>query len=72
MSLEKKYGLSQAQIEAMYKGGDLSCAVVRRHQIVTCYDKNLKSGMSKSKAIQYTSDEMNVSIQYIYHILKHF
>lgn len=70
MSLEKKYGLSQAQIKAMYLGGDLPCAVFKREQIVACFHKFLDQGVQKSKAIQNTSDEMNVSLQYVYYVIK--
>ena len=70
MSLSKKYGLSDAQIKAMYLGGDLPCSVFKREQIMSCYNRLLEQGMQKSKAVQNTSDEMDVSIQYVYYVIK--
>lgn len=70
MSLEKKYGLSQAQIKAMYLGGDLPCSVFRREQIITCFNKFVDQGLQRSEAYKHTSDEIGVSLQYVYYVIK--
>lgn len=70
MSLEKKYGLSQAQIKAMYLGGDLPCSVFRRDQIVKFHKEQLESGLSKTDAVYATAEEFKISPQYVWRQLK--
>jgi hypothetical protein len=70
MSLTKKYGLSEAQIKAMYMGGDLPCSVFRRDQIVTYHRKQLDSGLSKTDAVYATAEEFKISPQYVWRQLK--
>jgi hypothetical protein len=70
MSLTKKYGLSEAQIKAMYMGGDLPCSVFRRDQIVTYHRKQLDSGLSKTDAVYATAEEFKTSPQYVWRQLK--
>ena len=72
MSLAKKYGLSDAQIKAMYLGGDLPCSVFKREQIMACFNRYMENGLQKSKAIQNTSDDMGVSLQYVYYVIKRY
>jgi hypothetical protein len=70
MSLTKKYGLSEAQIKAMYMGGDLPCSVFRRDQIVTYHRKQIDSGLSKTDAVYATAEEFKISPQYVWRQLK--
>lgn len=69
MSLAKKYGLTEAQIKAMYLGGDLPCGSFKRYEILACYNKMIEQGQKKSKAVQNTSDEIGCSIQYVYQVI---
>jgi hypothetical protein len=70
MSLEKKYGLSQAQIKAMYMGGDLPCSVFRREQIVNYHKNKIDSGLSKTEAVRATADEFKISCEWVWRQLK--
>jgi hypothetical protein len=70
MSLEKKYGLSQAQIKAMYLGGDLPCSVFRRDQIVNFHRKQIDLGLTKTDAVYATAEEFKISPQYVWRQLK--
>lgn len=70
MSLEKKYGLSQAQIKAMYLGGDLPCSVFRRDQIISFHANQLRLGLTKTDAVYATAEEFKISPQYVWRQLK--
>lgn len=70
MSLSKKYGLSDAQIKAMYLGGDLPCSVFRRDQIVNFHKKQLELGLSKTDAVYATAEEYKITPQSIWRILR--
>jgi hypothetical protein len=70
MSLEKKYGLSQAHIKAMYLGGDIPCSVFRRDQIVCFHRRQIESGVSKTDAVYATAEEFKISPQHVWRQLK--
>lgn len=70
MSLEKKYGLSQAQIKAMYLGGDLPCSVYRREQIKKFYASQIEAGVGKTNAIHATAEEFKISVEWVWRQLK--
>lgn len=70
MSLSKKYGLSEAQIKAMYLGGDLPCSVFRRDQIVNFHSKQIEAGLSKTDAVYATAEEFRISPQYVWRQLR--
>jgi hypothetical protein len=70
MSLTKKYGISEAQIKAMYMGGDLPCSVFRREQIVNYHKKQLDLGLSKTEAVRATADEFRITPEWVWRQLK--
>ena len=70
MSLEKKYGLSQAQIKAMYLGGDLPCSVFRRDQIVNFHSNKINLGLTKTDAVYATAEEFKISPQHVWRLLR--
>lgn len=70
MSLEKKYGLSQAQIKAMYLGGDLPCSVFRRDQIKRYYQQQIELGVAKTAAVYATSEEFKITPEHVWRQLR--
>lgn len=72
MRLTEKYGITEAQIKAMYLGGDLPCGSFKRDEILASYNKFINQGLKKSKAIQSASDEVGCSLQYVYQVINQY
>lgn len=72
MSLDKKYGVSEACIKAMVKDGIIPWGVIRQEQMRSCYKSKIDSGIEKHEAVKLTSEEFNVSKTYIYRLIQQF
>jgi hypothetical protein len=53
----------------MVRDGWISCSLDRYEQVVTVFNKHLKSGKTRGQAILDTVDETNVSQRHVYRIL---
>jgi hypothetical protein len=65
-TLTEKYGLTEEMIKMALKEGDLSTGVVNKDKIIRSYKNKIQSGLSMAEAVKSISDEMDMTISYIY------
>ena len=72
MSISNRYGVDEKVIQKMIKDGVLPCSVVKFDEIISIYRTKIESGCANPEAVKQTSEETNVSIQYVYRIIRKF
>jgi hypothetical protein len=65
-----KYNLSQEKWVELVRGGVISTDVSNKGQMLAAYFMLRKQGESKRTAILEVSDVFNISIQYVYRVVR--
>jgi hypothetical protein len=65
-----KYNLSQEKWVELVRGGVISTDVSNKGQVLAAYFMLRKQGESKRTAILEVSDVFNISIQYVYRVVR--
>lgn len=70
MSLKDKYHIDNNVWIDMVRNGVISCSVARQDEILSCVKKYKDTGITHGQAIQRTADDMGVSFQWVYDVLR--
>jgi hypothetical protein len=72
MSLRDEFQIPQSTWKAMIRRGVISCSVSKQEDILCCLKRKKDSGIMHSEAVKMTAEEMKVSEQWVYEVIRRY
>jgi hypothetical protein len=70
MSLKDKYHIDNSVWIDMIRNGVISCSISKQEDILACLKKHKETGIEHCEAVKRTSEDMRVSVQWVYEVIK--